>query len=312
VATRFYIPIEVVRDIQQWTRRAELAAIADFPQTFADEDAIVESFGTRLRCRKRLVEVAGQQELPGPWKWSISHTRFRGRGRGAAEKHIGADIIVELAVRWPNRYQADAKTLLIQAKKNWTNDPKIIEQAARLSTWREAAAIMNLTTQRFEAFRIDDVIAARGQRPSHIAIRLSDFFANDFVAGELGDETLLYDARRRLLQWLDMKDILVKCSFHCKHRLLITVTPPAPSGPWTNPALIEPEEIHEHRLKATPAQILGVPYSPNPSELKAARRRLQKIYHTDKHADVADFVEQAMKRRSQEINYAFAALQPDR
>ena len=55
--------------------------------------------------------------------WSISHTRFRGRGRGAAEKHIGADIIVELAVRRPNRYQANAKALLIQAKKNWTERP---------------------------------------------------------------------------------------------------------------------------------------------------------------------------------------------
>jgi hypothetical protein len=312
VATRFCIPVEVVHGIQKWTRRAELEAIADFPQTFADEDAIVESFGIRLRCRTRVVEVAGQQELPGPWKWSISHTRLRGRGRGAAEKHVGADVIVELAVRRPNRYQVDAKTLLIQAKENWTNDSKIIEQAARLSTWQEAAAFTNLTAKRFEAFRIDDVIAARGQRPSHVAIRLSDFFANDFVSGELGDETLLYDARRRLLQWLDMKDIHVRCSFHCRHRLLITITPPAPLGPWTNPALIEPEEIHEHRLKATSAQILGVPYSPNTFELQAARRRLQKIYHTDKHADAADFVEQAMKRRSQEINYAFAALHRDR
>jgi hypothetical protein len=52
----------------------------------------------------------------------------------------------------------DVKTLLIQAKKNWTTDSKIIEQAGQLSTWREAAGFTNLTAERFEAFRIDDVI----------------------------------------------------------------------------------------------------------------------------------------------------------
>jgi hypothetical protein len=160
VATQLFIPVEVVHDIRNWTRRAELAAIADFPQTSTDEDAIVESFGTRLRCRTRVVDVT-DAEVPGPWKWSISHTRFRGRGRDATERHVGADVIIELTIRRPNRYRADTKALLLQAKKNWTNDSKVIEQAARLSTWREAAALMNLTAEQFEAFRIDDVIAAR-------------------------------------------------------------------------------------------------------------------------------------------------------
>jgi hypothetical protein len=220
-------------------------------------------------------------------------------------------VIVELTLHRPNGYRFDTKSLLVQAKKNWTSDSRITEQAVRLSTWREAAAFMNLTAQSFEAFRIDDVIAGRGQRPGRAAVQFSDFFAREFVAGDLGDETLLNDAGRRLLQWLDMKDILVGCSFHCRHRLRVDVRPPA-SGPWTNPALIEPEEIHEHRLKATPAQILGVPYSPSTHELSSARRRLQKVYHTDLHSEGDEFVEQAMKRRSQEINHAFDSLRRHR
>ena len=145
MAYRFPIPDEVIRDIRNWTRHAELAAIADFPQTSADEDAIVESFGARLRCRVKEVHVAGQSDLPGLWKWSIAHTRFRGRGRGAVEKHIGADVIIELELRSRDGYQNTTKALLIQATKDWTIDYKIVEQAARLSTWREAAAVMNLT-----------------------------------------------------------------------------------------------------------------------------------------------------------------------
>ena len=66
MATQFFIPVEVIRDIHNWIRRAELAAITDYPQTSADEDSIVESLGTRLRCRKRIVNVATQEEVPGP------------------------------------------------------------------------------------------------------------------------------------------------------------------------------------------------------------------------------------------------------
>ena len=109
-----------------------------------------------------------------------------------------------------------------------------------------------------------------------------------------------------------MKNVYVMCSFYCRRRVHITVIPPGPSKPWTHAALIEPEEIHEHRLKATPAQILSVPYRLKPFELKTAYHRLQKIYHPDKHTAVADFVEQAMRRRSQEINQAFAELSRDR
>ena len=311
MATRVYIPLEVVGDIKDWVRQAELAAIADFPQTSRDEDAIVESFGTRLRCRSRVVEVSSEQELPGAWKWSMSHTRF-GSGRGAEEKYVGADVIIELVLRRANRYRAETKGFLLQAKKNWTTDAKILGQAAKLSNWREAAAVMNLTRKHFEAFQLDDVILGKGRRPSHGAVRLSDFLVNEFVAGELGDDSLIYDARGRYLQWIDMKNTLVKCSFCCKQRYRFTIDPPAPPDPYSTSALIDPNEIQDHRLKATPVEILGVPHAPKPSEIKKALRQLQKVYHPDSYNDAAEFVKQAVNRRSQEINYAVAELRRSR
>lgn len=311
MATDLSIPIEVARDIQDSMLRAELAAIADFPQTSKDEDSIVESFGTHLRCRNRVVEVgSNRRELTGAWTWSISHSRIRGRGPGAPEKKIGADLVVELKVRTGGRYRVEGKSLLIQAKKNWTRDSKVFAQAALLSTWREAASVINLTAGGFEAFNLDDVIAAQGQRPSSFT-ELSQFLTREFVLGELGDETLIFDARRETLQWQDMRGVLVKCSFSSKQKISINVTVPDGQGPWTNPAAIKPEEITEHRLKATPRQVLGVGRSSDVAEFKKAYRRRQKIYHTDKHPNTTVIVNSALKHKSQEINHAYAELTKD-
>src|SRR5947209_5931804 len=135
MATDLHLPQEVTSAIGQRIRQAELASIADFPQTSKDEDSIMESFGTRLRCRQRIVEVSSSNvyERQGQWKWSITHTRFRGRGPGAPEKKIGADVIIELNLHDAFRFRR--KSLLVQAKKNWTTDAKVFEQATRLVTW---------------------------------------------------------------------------------------------------------------------------------------------------------------------------------
>jgi hypothetical protein len=306
MASAFFIPSEVVRDIYDWIRTAELAAISDFPQTSADEDTLVESFGTRLRCKKRVTVVSFNQEIPGPWKWSMGFTRFS--GRGVEEKHIGSDAIVEMLVRRPNRFEIRSKSLLLQAKKNWTKDAMILEQAAKLSNWREAAAVINLTSRRFEAFELDSVIAAKGRRPSRGGLRLSNFLAHEFVGGVVGDDTISFDARRRILQWLDMKDTLVACHFRLKHRLGIEIEPPPGPHPNNNAAQIDPDEIHDHRLKAGPTDVLSVPSLPSASQLTKALRELQKIYHPDYYNDAAVFVREAVHRRSQEINDAVAVL----
>jgi len=71
--------------------------------------------------------------------------------------------------------------------------------------------------------------------------------------------------------------------------------------------MIRPEEIPDHRLTATPKQLLGVPNTVSDlDEFKKAYRRRQKIYHDDKHPNVARFVKDQLKRESQAINRAYA------
>ena len=305
MATDLHLPQEVTSAVGKRIREAELASIADFPQTSKDEDTIVESFGSKLRCRQRVVEVSSSNiyERRGQWKWSISHTRFRGRGPGAVEKKIGADVIIELNLHDATRYLR--KSILIQAKKNWATDGKLFEQAARLITWREAASVINLTSIRFEAFSIDDVIHWGGKRP-HSFAHLSEFLTSRFVSGELGDDSIEYHPRYEWLQWLDMNDVLVRCVFPCKQKISINISTPPP---WKNPAIIGPEEILDHRLTATPKQLLGVPTRVSDlDEFKRAFRRRQKIYHEDKHPNVPKFVKDQLKRESQAINLAYAEI----
>jgi hypothetical protein len=305
MATDLNLPREVTSAIAKRIRDAELASIADFPQTSKDEDSIVESFGSRLRCRQRIVEVSSSNvyERQGQWKWSISHTRFRGRGHGALEKTVGADVIIELNVHDAFRYRR--KSLLVQAKKNWTTDGKVFEQAARLITWREAASVINLTEGQFEAFNLDAVIQGRGKRP-HSFTHLSEFLTSQFVSGELGDDSIEYHPRYEWLQWIDINDVLVRCAFPCKQRISINVSTPPP---WKNPATIRPEEIPDHRLTATPKQLLGVPTRVSDlDDFKRAYRRRQKIYHEDKHPHVPRFVSEQLKRESQAINLAYDGL----
>jgi len=304
MAINLNLPVEVASAIGDRVRAAEIAAIADFPQTSKDEDSIVESFGTRLRCRQRFVDVSSSNvyERGGQWRWSISHKRFRGRGRGAMEKHIGADVIIQLIVHDPYRYRK--KSLLVQAKKNWTVDAKVFEQAARLVTWREAASVINLTANRFEGFAIDDVIREKGKRPASFK-PLSDFLISQFIKGELGDDTIEYDPRYEWLQWLDMNDDLVRCVFPCKQRITINVLPPPH---WKTPAMITREEIADHRLAASPKQILGVANVSDVEEFKKAYRRKQKIYHTDKYPHVPKDVKDRLNRESQATNLAYASL----
>ena len=94
MATRFYIPHELVKDIMQHVRHAEISTLGSFIQTHSDEDTVVESLGSRLRCGRRSVFVS-EAEMNGIWKWSIAHTKFRGRGPGADEHYVGADVILE-------------------------------------------------------------------------------------------------------------------------------------------------------------------------------------------------------------------------
>jgi hypothetical protein len=104
--------------------------------------------GSSLRSGLQVINVTND-EINGPWKWSIDYKKFRGRGPNATEFFLGADGILELTLDYGGR--KDAKSLLFQSKTEWARDTALLTQAARLSTWREAAIFINYTPSAFYA-----------------------------------------------------------------------------------------------------------------------------------------------------------------
>lgn len=227
--------------------------------------------------------------FPGTWTRSAGKTHWRGC-------HYGAYRSRSVSTSQEKSSRPSEKELGGRCKGVRASGPS--DNLAR------SGFIVNLTSKRFEGFAID-VIMGKGKRPAAFK-PLSDFLISQFIKGELGDESIEYDARHEWLQWLDMNDDLVRCVFPCKQRISINVSPP-PS--WRTPATISPDEVPDHRLAASPKQILGVDNLSDVDEFKRAYRRKQHIYHTDKYAHVPQHIKDRLNRESQATNLAYASLQ---
>src|SRR5579872_6384585 len=132
---QLFLPPEVVAALKEHIDASVSRAVEAFPSGEEDEDTLTGQLGLALKIGEQTVNVSG--EVSGVWRWSIDYTKFRSHGQGATEKVIGADGIVEL--RLNHGQGEERKTALFQAKKNWRNDPALVAQSIRLSTWKEAA-----------------------------------------------------------------------------------------------------------------------------------------------------------------------------
>jgi hypothetical protein len=179
--------------------------------------------GFALRIGEQTVSVGG--EVPGVWRWSIDYTKFRGRGKGAAEKVLGADGIVEL--RLNHGRGEERKTALFQAKKKWDVDTHLVEQSIRLSTWKEAAFIINYTPARFEVFSLEDVLRSRGSR-NHVpdGRPLEEFLVSSFIGCRVGDNDLFYNRTEKILIWKTRDGSVIAVPFRAKHQMRFNVKAP--------------------------------------------------------------------------------------
>ena len=160
---RMYIP-DAVRDaIRDHVAAALDRAASEFDIRGEDEDTLTGHMGALLQVARQRVEVPPPDELPGVWQWAIKYTKFRGRGPGATERSSGADGIFELTLEIGGR--TERKSLLFQAKVGARGGRDLVEQALKLSTWREAAVVIAYAPTGFTAFTLDEVLASRGGTP---------------------------------------------------------------------------------------------------------------------------------------------------
>jgi hypothetical protein len=151
-----FIPPEVKAAIVRHLRRATAKAVAGFHSAAEDEDTLTGHFGAMLKTAEHSVLVRSE-EISGTWTWSVDYTKFRGRGKGATENIIGADGVFEIRVKFGQREQR--KSLLFRAKTDWKRDQAVFEQAVKMSTWNEAAFVLNYTESGFRAFKLEELSA---------------------------------------------------------------------------------------------------------------------------------------------------------
>lgn len=302
---KIYIPDEVRESIQDHVAKSVESAQDGYLSANEDEDTMTGHLGALLKIKKQRVSVV-QSEINGEWKWSIDYCKFRGRGPNATEKLLGADGILELKLNMG--FREEMKSVLFQSKMDLVKDANLAEQCVKMSTWREAAFVLNFTPTSFEAFSIDDLIRSHGKRPSNkSAIPLARYLSNYFVECLVGDSDLSYDARSRRLQWRTIDGEVVATKFSTKHRIAVKVEAPKRKGNHNKKVdrVVPNDEIHKYRMEAREEEILAVSKNSTKKELKAAKRAMSLTYHPDSYVNFGDLAQEILKRRMQEINNAY-------
>jgi len=265
-----------------------------------DEDSLTGDMGGVLRIKNKKVKVS-KGEINGTWTWSINYKKFRDKGNNATERIIGADGIFELEVKSTNRIEK--KSVLFQSKKNLYNDPKLVEQALLLSTWREASFILNFEPDNYDVYSIDSILKSRGKRPINEKQKnLRDLLTNDFLECKIGDADLQYDAVKRLLIWRSIKGVKVATKFSIPHRIQMRINAPAKtfrSNRYSKE--LDHSEIHNYRMDASQEEMLSLSGEYSKEELTKAKKKMSLLYHPDKFNLLDGLQKDIANRRMQEI-----------
>ena len=308
---RLYLPDEVRAEIQEHIRvRIEDASLS-IASAVEDEDSMTGHLGAKLQIGWQSVDVL-RGEIPGTWRWAVDYKKFRGRGKGATERFLGADGIFELKL--DSGYRTDTKTLLFQAKSQGRGGTPLFVQCMKLSTWREAAFVIDYRPGDLRALSLDDVIASRGRIDSEVPTwPLATILSEDFLDCVIGDTTLSYDAVARRLSWRAMSGELVATDFGVGHRLRVGVRAPkhqfAASGV---DRIVRPEDAHNYRMEAAPTEIATYRSSQPPRTGKDSKNRLAVAYHPDLVATINQELADLATRRMQEINDSYEPVKPRR
>jgi len=283
--------------------------LIEYESAQEDEDVLTGHLGSKLTTRRRVVMVE-DAEVPGPWAWSLQYRKFRGRGPNATEKRLGADGIFELMLERPGR--TETKSLLFQSKMAGSGGTDLVEQCARLSTWREAAVVLSYSPDGIGAVSIDSALAARGALHRAVSTPLDAYLADLFIPCRVGDNDLRYFAQSRTLVWRTNTGEIVATRFPIKHRFRIEVKPP---GQRERMPFIDREipvsDIHKYRMEVRPDELLATNPGEPPANPKSAVRALSKIYHPDLFGAFSPEIRETVKVRMQEFNEAWQTLKPD-
>jgi hypothetical protein len=220
---RDLLPDAVFDEIANQFRTTADAAVEDFEDNRADEDAITGALASTL---KRGVRGRAWVGAAG-FTWRTSLRKLRGRGRGAAEKVYGADAVLEIEVVDRAGEVVGRKLVPLQAKKNWTGtDRTLAEQCQRMDELPGNSLAVDYRGSGYTAVRSEAVVAAGGSRravPDHEVRSLGDALAGEFLECRVGSRDLYYDPDREVMVFQGPTGVRV-VAFGASYRVKTTVT----------------------------------------------------------------------------------------
>jgi hypothetical protein len=305
---KIYLPPQVLQSIREHVEAAVRHAESGYASAQEEEDTITGELGGALRTSEvRLVNVTDWQPA-GMWRWSITYSKFGSKGKDATEFLVGADGIFEIRVHRAERDQR--KAALFQAKNARDRDPRLVEQCAKMSVWREACFVVSYGRSGYSAFSIDDILSAKGSiSVAENGAPLASWIMDTFIGCRIGHPDLHYDKDLRRLYWLrapgdEFRWVWV--DFSPKHLVQIDVTPPG----WemSNATEINPGQISLNRLAYSPEDLFGVEGSVTLSWLRRRRKELLYAYHSDRSNQLPGESKSRLEKRVIEIYDAFREL----
>lgn len=296
-----YLPEEVRSSILLHVNSAVKAAVEAHESAQEEEDALTGQLGAFLRTRRPIEVVVGGRT----WVWAINYHKFRGRGPKATEHIIGADGLIEFSL--DDVEQHIKKTCLFQAKVGKADLQRLLAQSILLTTWKEAAFILNFAPDGYTALELDEALtlALRLGQPKGTA--LGEFLTDSFIACIVGDSELHYEPAGRILRWRDLDGQVVHTAFSVRHRFYIRVEGPGRFS-YLGTA-IDIQDIHTHRMEASDEEILGINRDAALKDVQRARRQRSKVYHTDKHQKLEAGSQSILEMRMKETNAAADRVQ---
>jgi hypothetical protein len=179
-----------------------------------------------------------------------------------------------------------------------------------MTTWREAAFILNYTQNEYEAIDLDSAILSKGKRDANMkTVPLDKYIGENFLNCQVGDMDLWYDAKARVLTWRNVSNELVSMKFSIPSRISVKVIAPIRKvNDFYHGKEINESELPDNRMDASAEDILSLNDGYTSKELRSARADKARIYHLDANAQEDNSINEFLNRRMQEANMAIEEL----
>jgi len=166
----------------------------------ANEDSLTgAAFAEFHTSRTRRVVANGQE-----YAWRVRAYKFGSGGLSSQERRTGADGIIEIEVLHHSTGNVEHKSLLVQAKKEWTGtDSRLVQQVERMeSLVPGSSAAIDYGPRGYSGVSGHDILQSHGNRrllSDRQISPLGDFLADQFLTCHVGVQGLFYDPRRKQL-----------------------------------------------------------------------------------------------------------------